>query len=418
MKPFRSEKVVFPGSQGHQLAARFEQPHGTLRGTAIFAHCFTCGKDIAAATRIARGLAREGLAVLRFDFTGLGHSAGEFANTDFSSNVEDLLYAADWLRRTQRAPSFLIGHSLGGAAVLAAARRIPELRAVATIGAPADPDHVRKLLATAEDEIRTQGEAYVEIAARRFKLRRDFFEDLASQAQDRHIEELGLPLLIMHAPEDRIVSIDNAASIYRHAKHPKSFVALDGADHLLTSQQDADWAAGILAAWSRKYLAALPEQSSATEHEQRVHVRSLPAAEWYLDGRIRGKFLQEVTAGEHEIFSDEPRDLGGDDRGLTPYELLLAGLGSCTSMTLGMYARRKNWPLERVEVELEHEKLHAKDCQECEESEGRVDRILRKIRIEGPLDEDQRARLLEIADRCPVHRTLLGKLKIVTERMS
>lgn len=412
MKPFRSERVEFEGSQGHRLSARLELPLGRVCGTAVFAHCFTCGKDIAAATRIARGLAREGLAVLRFDFTGLGHSDGEFANTDFSSNVEDLVRAADWLRGEHTAPVLFVGHSLGGAAVLSAAHRVPELRAIATIGAPADPEHVRHLFGDATSKILEQGEASVTLAGRPFKVRRDFLEDLEEQDQRERIRDLGRPLLVMHAPDDEIVGIDNAASIYRRARHPKSFVSLDGADHLLTRKEDADWVAGLLAAWVRRYLPKLEDAKDEPEGE--VLVRSLPHAEWYLDGRIAGRFLQEIAAGEHELLADEPKSVGGDDRGPTPYDLLLAGLGACTSMTLGMYARRKKWALDRVTVELAHERIHAEDCAECEATEGRVERIVRRLEVEGDLDDEQRARLLEIADRCPVHRTLEGKPTIVT----
>ncbi|HMQ21205.1 MAG TPA: alpha/beta fold hydrolase [Planctomycetota bacterium] len=415
MSVFRSERVAFEGARGQSLAARLEVPLGTVRATAIFAHCFTCGKDIAAAARISRGLAAEGIQVLRFDFTGLGHSEGEFGNTNFTSNVDDLVAAAQWLRAEHMAPSLLIGHSLGGSAVLAAAHHIRDLRAVCTIGAPVEPDHVGRLFRQLEGDAPSQSEVEVDIAGRSFRMRRDFLDDIAEHSDEvarERIRDLGLPLLILHAPEDEIVSIEHAAHIYRRARHPKSFISLAGADHLLTKPADAAWVASLVAAWVQRVL---PEQEAIEPAPHgKVTVSSLPSGEWYFDGRVGGRFLQHVEAGAHRFVADEPRDVGGDDRGPTPYDLLLAGLGTCTSMTLHMYARRKKWPLETVRVEVEHERVHAEDCEDCEKG-ARVERIVRRIRLEGELDDAQRARLLEIADRCPVHRTLESHPKIVTD---
>ena len=401
-----SEKIEFTGSQGHTLAARLESPDTKPRAYALFAHCFTCSKDIFAAARIANGLAEQGIAVLRFDFTGLGASDGDFANTNFSSNVQDLLLAADHLRQQGNAPTILIGHSLGGAAVLAAAGEIPEVKAVATIGAPADPGHVQHLFAAARSEIEAQGEAEVTLAGRTFRIQKQFLEDIESQRLSDAIGRMRKALLVFHAPLDDTVSIDNASAIFVAAKHPKSFVSLDGADHLLTRREDAVYVATVLSAWASRYLDPTPAEAAdgADGEAHTVVVRETG----------NGLFQQEITNGPHQILADEPPSVGGTDTGMTPYGLLLAGLGACTSMTMRMYANRKKWPLERVSVTLTHDKIHAADCEECETREGRIDQIDRDIAITGPLDEEQRARLIEIADKCPVHRTLHSEVRIRT----
>ncbi len=392
----------FPNSDGQRLAGRLEWPLGTPRAFALFAHCFTCSKGSAAAARIARGLSRLGLAVLRFDFTGLGDSEGEFANTGFSSNVEDLVAAADALRREHRAPSLLIGHSLGGAAVLLAARRIPEVRAVATLAAPSEPGHVRRLLRGSEDEIRRAGSAEVELGGRRFRIGRAFLDDLEDATLLERLPELGAALLVAHSPQDEVVGIDHARRLFEAARHPKSFLTLDGADHLLTRRADAEYASGLIRAWVERYLDPAPEPE-ATERGT-VRVREVG----------RG-FEQEIQAGEHLWLADEPVALGGGDLGPNPYDLLLGALGACTSMTLRMYARHKGLDLEHVAVTLRHERVHAEDCADCEQGKGRrLERIERVIELEGRLEPAQRQRLLEIADRCPVHRTLEGLDAIVT----
>ena len=404
----RSEKVTFEGAQGDELAGRLDLPDGTPRAYALFAHCFTCGKDIGAASRIARGLTDHGIAVLRFDFTGLGHSEGEFANTDFSSNVADLVHAARFLRARDAGPRILIGHSLGGAAVLAVAGEIEEAVAVATIGAPADPVHVAHLFEAARPEIEAKGEAEVQIAGRAFRVGRRFLDDIAGQPQKERIAGLRKALVVFHAPLDKIVGIENAAEIFVAAKHPKSFVSLDKADHLLSDKADAAYVADVLAVWAARYLG--PEERAAAPAladdagEEAVTVAETGAA----------KFSQLVTAGRHRLAADEPESYGGADSGPSPYQLLSAALGACTSMTLRMYADRKKWPLEKVSVRLVHDKIHAVDCEACEDREGKVDRIEREISISGPLDEEQRRRLLEIADKCPVHQTLERRNEIVT----
>ena len=398
------ERIEFRGHRGDILAARLDLPRGPHLATALFAHCFTCSKDIVAARRIAGRLAAMGIGVLRFDFTGLGHSQGEFANTTFRSNVEDLVAAARYLEARGMAPGLLIGHSLGGAAVLKAAGEIESARAVATIGTPFDPGHVLHNFAGAIDEIREKGEAAVELGGRRITIGRDFLEDVCAQSLAPAIRALGRALLVMHSPVDRVVAIENAANIFRAARHPKSFVSLDRADHLLTNPDDAEYAAGVIAAWAAHYLDLAPPAPPSGAPEGVVLVSEADP-----DG-----FLQDISAGpRHHLLADEPKAFGGTDRGLSPYGLLAAALGACTSMTIRMYARRKGWPLAHVSVEVTHDKVHAEDAQGGRPM--KVDLFRRRIRLEGDLDAAQRARLLEIADKCPVHRTLVHGAKVKTE---
>ncbi|MEM7044224.1 MAG: bifunctional alpha/beta hydrolase/OsmC family protein [Pseudomonadota bacterium] len=399
----RTREVAIVNQQGETLAARLDLPAGPPRAAALFAHCFTCSKDIFAASRISQELAELGFAVLRFDFTGLGASEGEFANENFSSNIEDLVAAADFMREEGEAPRLLIGHSLGGAAVLAAAARVPEAVAVATIGAPFDPGHVAHLFQSAAAEIAAKGEAEVLIAGRPFTVKRQFLDDIAGHNASAYIAALKKALLVFHAPGDTVVGIDNAAEIYKAAKHPKSFVSLDDADHLLSRRADAVYVADVLAAWAARYL---PTAETAK-------AELVPASgEVIVSETGDGKFTQTVRTGKHHLIADEPASFGGDDSGPGPYDYVLAGLGACTSMTVRMYAERKGWPLSCVTVGLSHKKIHADDCVDCETKEGRIDEIDRWLAFEGELDDDQRARLLEIADKCPVHRTLTHEVKI------
>ena len=401
----QTERFVFPGAQGQNLSGRLDSPDTPPRAYALFAHCFTCGKDVLSASRIAAALAERGIATMRFDFTGLGSSDGEFANTHFSSNVEDLLAAAAHLRSQGRAPSLLIGHSLGGAAILAVAGQVPEAKAVATIAAPFEPSHVLHLLEADLPEIEARGEAGVTLGGRPFTIRRSFLDDLRNQPeQARRIAALGRPLLVLHAPQDATVSIDSAEQIFATARYPKGFVALDGADHLLTRRKDADYVAGLLSAWAGRYL---PETAAAEAAAPRPGLVTVEETR-------HGKFRQIVQMGKHRMLADEPVAQGGFDSGPGPYDLLLAGLGACTSMTLRLYAERKGLPMGPVKVTLSHRKIHAEDCAECETKTGLLDEITREIRLTGPLDAAQRARLLEIADKCPVHRTLESEVVIKT----
>lgn len=401
----KTESVNFIGALGEKLAARVDRMPGPVRGYALFAHCFTCSKDLAAARRIASGLAERGIAVLRFDFTGLGHSDGEFANTTFASNVDDLVAAADWMRQRLQAPCVLVGHSLGGAAVIAAAHRIPEIKGVATIGAPADPAHVTHNLGAGIDKVLREGEAEVTIAGRSFRVRREFIDDLNQHDQEERIRTLKRDLLIFHAPLDQTVGIDNATTIFRAAKHPKSFVSLDKADHLLSRAADAAYVASVLAGWAERFLPSAAGDGLKTEDGT---VMVADAGE--------GLFPQTVLMGPHRARADEPERVGGTDTGGTPYDFLAAALGACTNMTIKMYASRKGWQLDDLRCEVRHDKVHAEDCANCETtSGGKVDRFRRILTIRGPLDTEQRAKLLEIADKCPVHRTLHSEVAIETE---
>ena len=400
-----AERFDFPNAQGQKLAALLDRPDSEIRAVALFAHCFTCGKSIRAARHIAEGLKLHGIAVLRFDFTGLGASEGEFANTTFSSNVDDLVAAADHLRQMLQAPAILIGHSLGGAAVLAAAHRIAEARAVVTIAAPFDPAHVVGLFGEKVAEIGDKDEVEVSLAGQPFRVRRSFLDDINKQNLGERVGGLHKALLIFHSPTDDTVGIDNASHIFMAAKHPKSFISLVGADHLLSRGSDADYVARVISAWAGRYLdMAVDARPTEDTAPGTVVVRETR----------RGQFQQEIILGDHRLLADEPVKDGGLNTGPGPYDLLLAALGACTSMTMRLYADHKQIPLLRTQVRLRHEKIYATDCANCETKEGKIDHIDRVITFEGDLTPDQHKRLLEIADKCPVHRTLTSEVSIRT----
>jgi uncharacterized OsmC-like protein/pimeloyl-ACP methyl ester carboxylesterase len=403
----KSEHLRFPGSQGQELAARLDSPVSTPTAYALFAHCFTCSKDLKAAGWISRALVERGIAVLRFDFTGLGESGGDFAATDFSSNVGDLVAAADFLRQEREAPGLLIGHSIGGCAALTTAERIPEARAVATLGAPSDTEHLREVLLSVAPDLATSGEVEVRLGGRPFRIRKELLDNLRKDHLQGVLERLHRALLILHSPVDRTVGIDHARRLFDMARHPKSFVSLDTADHLLSNERDARYAGEVLAAWAGRYL-------EGVQPEVQIEPEIGRAGEVLVIGGASG-FAQEIVARSHRLTADEPREVpGGTDTGPTPYDLLVAALGACTSMTLRMYADFKKLPLEGVRVKVRHAKIHAADCASCETKEGKIDRIEREIEVLGPLTEDQRLRLLEIADRCPVHKTLTSEIEIVS----
>ena len=399
-----TERLTFAGHAGDTLAARLDRPDGPHLATALFAHCFTCGKDIAAARRIAARLAAMGIAVLRFDFTGLGHSGGEFANTTFSSNVADLQAAADKLSGMGMAPTLMIGHSLGGAAVLRAAPGIESVRAVVTLGAPFDPGHVTHNFGDALDDVLAKGKAEVNLGGRPITIGREFVKDVEAESLADAIGGMKKALLVLHAPLDATVDISNATQIFMAAKHPKSFVTLDDADHLISRAEDAEYAAEVIAAWSDRYLDLNPPAPPIGAPEGVVRVTEADAA----------GFLQDIQNGpHHHAVADEPAAYGGTNQGMSPYGFVSSGLGACTSMTIRMYARRKGWPLDNVSVDVTHDKVHAQDADNIQAP--RIDRFHRRITLEGALSDDQRAKLLEIADKCPVHRTLESGAHIETE---
>jgi putative redox protein len=397
-----TDRFTFPGHAGDDLAARLDLPDGPVRAAAVFAHCFTCGKDIAAARRIAARLTAAGYAVLRFDVTGLGHSGGEFANTTFMSNAGDIAAAARAMAARGMAPALLIGHSLGGAAVLAAAADVPSARAVAVIGAPFEPGHVTHNFEGALEAIAAEGSAEVTLGGRALRIGRGFVEDVAAARLAPAIARLKRALLVLHAPGDTVVGIDNATRIFTAAKHPKSFVTLDTADHLVSDPADADYAAGVIAAWAARYVDLLPAPVREGAPEGVVRV-----SEAGPEG-----FLQDISAGpRHHLQADEPASVGGTDLGPTPYGLVAAGLGACTAMTLRLYARKKRLKLAHVAVEVTHDKVHAADAGD---QGSRIDVFRRVVRITGDLTPEERARLMEIADKCPVHRTLEAGARIET----
>lgn len=420
-----TDEVRFANSRGHVLSGRFDLPEGNPRGFALFAHCFTCSKRTRTTARVCRALTRHGIGVLRFDFTGLGDSQGEFADHSFSSSVDDLVAAADWMRAQGRAPELLVGHSLGGAAVIAAASRVPESVAVVTINAPADTAHTAHLIRDRSGQVDTDGVAVVEIGGRVFQVRRSLLDDLMSQPQLERIRSLGKALLVLHSPQDETVGIENARIIFEAARHPKSFVALDGASHLLENDDDAHLAADVVAAWAGRYLRPGVDDTADGDADVAVDVApgpdsDLPAGTVMVAESGHGRYGQVVRARGHTWAADEPRTLpGAVDSGPSPYEHLLAALGSCTSMTVRMYADRKGWPLTAVSVALRMADVHADDIETCTDDERRDDRpgtvrgVVREITFHGDLDDGQRARLLEIADKCPVHRTLHQGLRVV-----
>ncbi len=401
----QSHRLTFTNPAGERLSARLDMPLDQQpQAYALFAHCFTCSKDLKAVGNISRALTQEGIAVLRFDFTGLGESEGEFAETNFSSNVTDLVAAADFLAEHYQAPQILIGHSLGGTAVIQAAAHLPMAQAVVTIGAPSEPTHVNRLLGSDRETINAQGVAEVTLAGRQFTIKKQFLDDLSQAEMQNTIRHLRKALLILHAPFDHIVGIDNARQIFEAALHPKSFVSLDGADHLLSDQADSLYAGSIIAAWAKKYIKPLqPHSPQAGE-----------ADAWVVVHTGQTPYRTDIVASGHRLVADEPLSVGGTDTGPNPYDYLVAALGTCTSITLRMYADRHKWPLEAIQVRLKHQKIHARDCEACETESGKVDAIEREIELIGPLTSEQRARLRDIADKCPVHRTLHSEVVVNT----
>ena len=397
------QKIEFPGADGQTLAAILDLPGTRPKAYALFAHCFTCSKNLKAVANIARSLNDNGIAVLRFDFTGLGESEGEFSDTNFSGNVADLLAAASYLEESHAAPSILIGHSLGGTAVLQAAANIPSAVAVVTIGSPAQPNHVSRLLDGDRDEIESAGVATVQLGGRPFEIKKQFLDDLESHDLPEKVANLRKALLVMHAPLDDTVEVANASELFLQARHPKSFISLDQADHLLTRAEDSQYAGRVIAAWASRYLPGDAHDSDLESDGDETVART------YATG-----FRTDIVSAGHALVADEPASYGGTNEGPTPYDLLSSALASCTTMTLQLYARRKKLELESVTVRISHAKIHAEDCEDCQAGDGKIDEFQKEISLEGKLTENQRQRLLEIADMCPVHRTLHSEVKIRT----
>lgn len=403
-------KASFKNSQGEVLSGLLETPDTETKAYALFAHCFTCSKDIAAASRITRALANKGIAVLRFDFTGLGNSDGDFANTNFSSNISDLIQAANHLKENYAAPVMIIGHSLGGAAVLAAAHEIPSLKAVVTIGAPSTGHHVEHLFSHAKEEIVNNDEALVDLAGRKFTIKKQFVEDINKYNDVEHINQLNKALLVLHSPIDETVSIDEAAKIYSAAKHPKSFISLDKADHLLSRREDSEYVASVISSWAARYL-----EITDAKHEAASGTAPNIESGHVLITEQNKNFTRKIYTEGHQLIADEPLSANGSNLGPNPYELLLAALGACTSMTMRMYATRKKLSLDSIEVTLKHDHIHAEDCSACDSKTGLVDKIEKTIKLEGNLTDAERQRLLEIADMCPVHKTLHNEIQIKSQ---
>ncbi|MFY0591504.1 alpha/beta fold hydrolase [Roseivirga sp.] len=395
-------RLHFPNAHGEQLSAKLEMPVDKKPvAFALFAHCFTCSKNLMAVTHISRGLTAKGIAVLRFDFTGLGESEGDFADTNFSSNVEDLIVAAEYLKTEYEAPKLLVGHSLGGAAVLIAANKLAYIEAVATVGAPADPPHIKHLFSSSIDEIKASGKADVSLGGRPFTIKKQFIDDLKHYEQSEGIKNLNKPLLILHSPQDETVDIKNAEKIYTTAMHPKSYISLDGADHLLTDKVDAQYVGEVVASWAKRYVSF--EESIDLTTDRQVVVRN----------EKDNGLLTEVVANGHYLITDEPTDVGGTNLGGTPYDLLVASLGACTAMTIRMYANHKGIDLQEVKVHLSREKRHAADAMNLDEN-SKVEFIDRELELTGNLSEAERNRIVEIADKCPVHKTLTKGLQVTT----
>ncbi len=396
-------KVNFPNKNGQQLAARLELPSNQeAHNFAIFAHCFTCNKNLSAVRNIGRALNNEGIAVLRFDFTGLGESEGDFENTNFSSNIEDLSAAADYLTKHYKAPSILIGHSLGGAAVIFAGKKIESIQAIATIGAPSSPSHVKHLFKSNVAEIKKTGIAEVFIGGRSFTVKKEFLEDIEAKNMESKVKSLRKPLLVIHSPQDETVGVQNAKEIYQYAHHPKSFISIDGADHLLTNKKDSSYVGNVIAGWAERYITIPEKEQLKSNHQVAVSIGN-------------EDFTSEIIAGKHLLIADEPENVGGRGFGPSPYEYVSSGLGACTAMTLRMYADRKEWDLQKVIVHINHGKDYSSDAEEVENSQKKIDIFDRKIEIYGDLDDEQKAKLLSIANKCPVHKTLSNNSEIKTE---
>ncbi|WP_420322959.1 alpha/beta fold hydrolase [Flagellimonas sp.] len=400
------QKIIFHNDQGQKLVGRLELPADSHpHNFAVFAHCFTCNKNLLAVKNISKGLTSNGFGVLRFDFTGLGESEGDFADTNFSGNVGDLVAAAQFLEENYSAPTLIVGHSLGGAASIFAASEIASIKAVATVGAPSNPVHVKHLLKSGIEEIQSEGKAVINLSGRDFTIKKQFLDDLETKSLPETAKSLRKPLLIMHSPQDDTVGIKNAEEIYVSARHPKSFVSLDGADHLLTRKEDSVYVGEVIAGWAKRYLNA--------DNKNKLPLKTKHQVVASLDGT--DGFTTQMKVGNHYMIADEPESYGGNDFGPSPYELVSAGLSACTVMTIQMYTKRKGWTVDNVEVHTSYSKSHAEDCENCESDSAKIDTFHREIKLTGDLDDKQKARIMQIADKCPVHKTLHSETQIITK---
>lgn len=398
------QKVSFKNNEGQSLVGRLELPvNQHPHNFAVFAHCFTCNKNLSAVRNIGKALTSNGFGVLRFDFTGLGESEGDFADTNFSGNVEDLIAATEFLKENYKAPTLMIGHSLGGAAAIYSSAEVESIQAVAVIGAPSNPKHVQHLLHSSIEEIQKDGKAVVNLSGRDFTIKKQFLDDLKNKTLTSTVKNLRKPILILHSPQDSTVEIQNAEELYKAAHHPKSFVSLDGADHLLMNKRDSAYVGDIISGWAKRYLDLKPTEKAPVSKHQVV------ASLDFEDG-----FTTQMKVGNHNMVADEPISYGGNDFGPSPYELVSAGLSACTAMTLQMYAKRKKWHIDNVEVHTSYSKTHATDCEDCESPNSKIDTFNRVIKIEGDFDDKQLQRLLQIADKCPVHKTLHSDTQVIT----
>jgi putative redox protein len=399
-----SGKVEFLNENGEKLSGILEMPVDSKPlACAIFAHCFTCNKNLTAIRCIVKSLTKQGIAVLSFDFTGLGSSEGDFSDTGFSTNVNDIVSAAGFMEENLQAPSVLIGHSLGGAAVIFAAPKIPSIKAVATIGAPSDPEHVRNLLKSSLDEIEKTGEAVVELAGRKFKIKKEFIDDLDNKNMADVVSKMNKALLIIHSPQDEIVGIDNAAELYNAAKHPKSFISLDGADHLMSNKNDSTFVGFLIGVWAARYIDASAEDRLDTDKQ--VVARLEPA----------DIFTTDILVEGHELTADEPESAGGNNFGPSPYGLLGSALAACTVMTMRLYTDRKGWDIKEFRTHVQHSKTYAEDCEDCQKSSSKIDKLERIIEVDGNINDEQKLKLIDIANKCPVHRTLHSEIVVETK---
>lgn len=404
----KSTKLEIQNNKGYKLQAYLELPANQKPSYyAIFAHCFTCTSTLNAVKNISRALTNHGFAVVRFDFTGLGKSEGEFADSHFSANVSDLLAVNTYLEENYKAPSLLVGHSLGGAAVITGASKLENIKAVATIGAPATVNHVTKLFSHGLDDVQQKGDVTVNIGGRPFKINQEFVDDFSKTNLPEITKNLRKPLLIMHAPFDAIVGIENAEKLYQNAHHPKSFISLDGADHLLSNSRDSMYVGNMIGNWVERFFDSQENTMLDTEGEQLVAHLNLR----------EDNFTTSIQTKKHAFIADEPDSVGGDDFGPSPYDYLSAGLAACTVMTLKLYAERKKWDLQEVYAYITYSKKHSDDLMLNMDKPKRMDHLKKRLKFVGNLNEDQKNRLQEIASKCPVHKTLQSEVIIETERV-